>query len=87
MAHQITGHAPFAPATQPFTKRMSFASLLRTLVKLVTTTDKPKRKKQYDPLSAMSHADLADLGLQRKFNGMTWYVDRISNELPARKNP
>jgi len=84
MAHQITDHAQFDVETDPFTKRMPFGALLNRIVKYSIAAR--KRKNQRDVMDNLSHADLADLGLQRKFNGMTWYIDRISNDLPARKN-
>ena len=84
MAHQVTDYADFNIETDPFTKRMPFGGLLNRLAKYSIASR--KRKAQRNIMNDMSHAQLADLGLQRKFNGMTWYVDRISNDLPASKN-
>ena len=83
MAHQISGHANFDVETDPFTKRMPFGALINRIEKYFD--NKRKSKNHRNLMSNLSHADLADLGLQRKFNGTTWYLDRTSNELPARK--
>ncbi|MCC9625956.1 hypothetical protein LPB41_30155 [Thalassospira sp. MA62] len=82
MAHTVSGPAQFNVAVDPFAKRMPFGSLLN---KLFGQSDSArKRKNQQDLMSNMSHAELADLGLQRKFNGSCWYIDRISDDLPRR---
>ncbi|WP_417824776.1 hypothetical protein [Thalassospira lucentensis] len=75
MAHQISGNAPFNAANDPFTKRMPFGALMNRIEKYFE--NKRKRKNHSDLMSNLSHADLADLGLQRKFNGTTWYLDRM----------
>lgn len=82
MAHQLSGNSQFDAVTDPFTTRMPFASVINRL--LNGPKDAAKRKSHRNLLENMSHAELADLGLQRKFNGSTWYIDRMSNELPAR---
>ncbi|MEQ8285659.1 hypothetical protein [Thalassospira sp.] len=83
MAQPITDHTHFDVKTDPFTKRMPFGALLNRIVKYSIAAR--KRKAQRNVMDDLSHAQLADLGLQRKFNGMTWYVDRISNDLPVGK--
>ncbi|NIZ03121.1 hypothetical protein [Thalassospira lucentensis] len=82
MAHQITGNGQFNAATDPFTNRMPFGTLVSHLAAYFENAR--KRKNHRDIMSNLSHAELADIGLQRKFNGTTWYIDRISNELPAK---
>ncbi|WP_156111686.1 hypothetical protein [Thalassospira australica] len=76
MAHTVSAAPQFNVASDPFTKRMPFGSLLSQIAsKFTTARDKKATSYGWDSLS---HAELADLGLQRKFNGTTWYVDRIS---------
>lgn len=83
MAHQVSGHAPFDAATDPFAKRMPFGALISRVAAYLENNR--KRKNHHNLMSNLSHAELADLGLQRKFNGTTWYLDRIATELPARR--
>ncbi|MHC8492748.1 DUF1127 domain-containing protein [Thalassospira sp. SM2505] len=84
MAHQISAHsARFDIATDPIAKRMPFGALFNRIVKY--SVEARKRKNQREVLSTLSDAQLLDVGLERKFDGERWYVDRISKELPARK--
>jgi hypothetical protein len=76
MAHTVSEHVQFNASIDPFGKRMPFASLISRLFK--ATPDVRKQKSASRGFDALSHAELADLGLQQKFNGTTWYIDRIS---------
>lgn len=76
MAHTVSAAPQFNVTADPFTKRMPFGSLLSKLAKKLTA--ERKQKTASHGWDSLSHAELADLGLQRKFNGTTWYVDRIS---------
>lgn len=76
MAHTVSAAPQFNVATDPFTKRMPFGSLLGKIANKIGQASASKA--QSHGLDSLSHAELADLGLQRKFNGSTWYVDRIS---------
>ncbi|NIY76184.1 hypothetical protein HED22_11070 [Thalassospira sp. HF15] len=75
MAHTVSAAPQFNVSADPFTKRMPFGSLLSQ----ITAKIGPARahKAASYGWDSLSHAELADLGLQRKFNGSTWYVDRI----------
>ena len=76
MAHSVSAAPQFNVSTDPFAKRMPFGSLLSQIARKLTT---PRDKKTTDyGWDSLSHAELADLGLQRKFNGITWYVDRLN---------
>lgn len=83
MAHQVSNHLQFDAATDPFAKRMPFGSLLSRMFN--SSIAARKRKNQREVLSTLDDVQLRDIGLQRKFDGERWYVDRISEELPARK--
>ncbi len=83
MAHQISAHTKLDIATDPIAKRMPFGALFNRIV--TYSVEARKRKNQREVLNMLSDARLMDVGLQRKFDGERWYVDRISNELPARE--
>jgi len=76
MAHTVSAAPQFNAATDPFTKRMPFGSLLGKIANKIGQASASKAPSY--GWDSLSHAELADLGLQRKFNGSTWYVDRIS---------
>lgn len=76
MAHTVSAAPQFNAATDPFAKRMPFGSLLGKIADKIGKARAPKAASY--GWDSLNHAELADLGLQRKFNGSTWYVDRIS---------
>ncbi|MCC4241232.1 hypothetical protein [Thalassospira povalilytica] len=86
MAHQISTQKPFDVATDPFAKRMPFGALIDRIVNY--SIEARKRKNQREVLSTLSNAQLEDVGLQRKFDGERWYVERITDRpLPNRNQP
>ncbi|MDG4720317.1 MULTISPECIES: DUF1127 domain-containing protein [Thalassospira] len=81
MAHQVSAHDRFDITTDPIAKRMPFGALFNRIVKY--SVEARKRKNQREVLSTLNDAQLLDVGLERKFDGERWYVERISQTSAA----